>query len=70
MREGDVMTMTLIVLLLTLLAVMVVSALAFWPSEPGSKGRKRCGSGDRGTAIAKMAPAESGEISRPTEKRR
>ena len=37
--EGVVMAMTLIVLLLTLLAVMVVSALAFWPVEPGPKGR-------------------------------
>ena len=31
--------MALIVLLLTFFAVMVVSAMAFWPVEPGPKGR-------------------------------
>ena len=64
------MALTLIVLLLILLAGMAVLALAFLPLGPGPKGRKLGGSGDRGTAIAKVAPAESGEIRRPTEKRR
>lgn len=32
------MALTLIVLMLTLLAVKVVSTLAFWPVEPGPKG--------------------------------
>ena len=61
------MALTLIVLLLILLAGMAVLALAFLPIGPGPKGRKLGGSGDRGTAIAMMAPADTCEIRRPTE---
>ena len=37
------MALTLIVLMLTLLAALVVSALAFWPVEPGPKGESTGG---------------------------